>query len=50
MRTFTEISQDRLLAVVPGTELEQFVASLELTMRSNAEMGAFYAQHKAQFV
>jgi uncharacterized protein (DUF169 family) len=49
MRTFTEISHDRLLAVVPGTELEQFVARLERSMRSNGEMGAFYAAHKAQF-
>jgi uncharacterized protein (DUF169 family) len=49
LRTFTEISHDRLLAVVPGDDIERFVASLEKTKTSNEEMGAFYAGHTARF-
>jgi uncharacterized protein (DUF169 family) len=49
MRTFTEISQDRLLAAIPGRALEQFAADLDRTVTANTAMLAFYAQRKAQF-
>jgi uncharacterized protein (DUF169 family) len=49
MRTFTEISDDRLLGVVPGAELEGFLSRLGSTCASNATMGEVYNGMKAQF-
>jgi uncharacterized protein (DUF169 family) len=49
MRTFTEISDDRLLAVVPAAELEEFVSSLGATCAANATMGGAYDAMKAEF-
>lgn len=49
MRTFTEISDDRMLVVVPGKELPTFLQSLEATRQSNQAMQDFYTQHKARF-
>ena len=49
MRTFTEISNDRLLAVVPGQELEGFVDRLRGTVAANDTMAAVYGSMKAQF-
>jgi uncharacterized protein (DUF169 family) len=42
MRTFTQIAEDRLLAVVPGTEAAEVVASLESTAESNRKMQQIY--------
>lgn len=48
MRTFTEISDDLLLAVVPGEELESFVEHLHDTLAVNQAMRQYYLQQKAQ--
>jgi uncharacterized protein (DUF169 family) len=50
LRTFTEISQDRLLAAVPGSKLEEFASAVGRTGAANESMQEFYEQHKAQFV
>jgi uncharacterized protein (DUF169 family) len=50
LRTFTEISQDQLLAAVPGSKLEEFMNALDRTVAANETMQSFYEQHKAQFV
>ena len=47
MRTFTEISGDRLLGTIPGTHLETFVATLERTLQANAAMQQYYDSRKA---
>ena len=49
MRTFTEISEDKMLAVLPASRLEEFCDSLDSTMAANREMKTFYDGHKAQF-
>jgi uncharacterized protein (DUF169 family) len=49
MRTFTEIGDDRLLAVVPGSEIEDFCRNIATTVAINETMRAHYEQHKAQF-
>jgi len=48
MRTFTEISDDRLLAVVPGPLVESYADALERTISANHTMLDFYAAHKAE--
>jgi uncharacterized protein (DUF169 family) len=50
MRTFTEISQDRLLAAVPWRKAEEFMAALEGTAKANATMRAFYEGRKVKFI
>lgn len=50
MRTFTGISDDRLLAAVPGAKLAEFATALKSTVAANAAMKEFYEGHKAQFV
>jgi uncharacterized protein (DUF169 family) len=47
MRTFTAVSDDRMLAVVPGDRLQEFAAALEATSVANATMNAHYASHLA---
>lgn len=49
MRTFTDISEDRLLAALPGTKLEDFLNALESMTEANQNMQAFYEDHKAKF-
>ena len=49
MRTFTEISDDRLLAVVPGKRAGELASSLESIIKSNDAMESFYRQHKDRF-
>jgi uncharacterized protein (DUF169 family) len=49
MRTFTGIATDRILAVLPGDKLEQFVSALQRVVSANAGMKEFYEGHKAQF-
>ncbi|MGH7268563.1 MAG: DUF169 domain-containing protein [Candidatus Rokuibacteriota bacterium] len=49
MRTFTDVSDDRLLAVLPGDRAGDLAKSLESTMKSNDAMELFYRQHKAKF-
>jgi uncharacterized protein (DUF169 family) len=49
MRTFTEISGDLLLGVVPGSELEAFSDALAAMRRTNDGMAAFYQSRKDSF-
>ena len=50
MRTFTDISNQLLLAVLPGARLDKFLEDLSSTLTANSEMGSFYREHRAQFV
>jgi uncharacterized protein (DUF169 family) len=47
MRTFTEISDDRILAVIPGQLVESYAETLAQTMAANRTMLDFYEGHKA---
>lgn len=47
MRTFTEIGDDRMLAVVPGAGLDAFAQSLVKTRGVNDAMESFYRDRKA---
>ncbi len=49
MRTFTEVADDRFLAVLPATRAEDFVQSLAAVAASNDTMRAFYEERKARF-
>ncbi len=49
MRTFTEISDDRLLAAVPAAGAETFLDRLNVTCAANDEMQSFYQGHKEAF-
>lgn len=49
MRTFTEVSDDRLLAVLPGNRAGDLADSLGSIIKSNDAMESFYRQHKARF-
>ncbi len=49
MRTFTEISEDRVLAVLPAARAEEFVERLETTLAANQAMESFYRDHRAKF-
>jgi uncharacterized protein (DUF169 family) len=49
MRTFTEIGQDRILAVLPGKQATEFSERLATTAVANNAMRDFYLGHKAQF-
>jgi uncharacterized protein (DUF169 family) len=49
MRTYTEISDDRLFVAVPAARLEELVESLGATLTANAEMREYYVAHKAAF-
>lgn len=46
MRTFTEVSDDRLLGVVPGAAIDSFAESLRNTRDANGEMAALYHERK----
>jgi uncharacterized protein (DUF169 family) len=48
MRTFTEVADDRMLAVVPGDKLDDFVESLRVTVAANTEMAAYYNKRKSE--
>jgi len=47
MRTFTEIPDDRMLGVVPGAQLSEFVTALTGIAEANARMQSFYDGRKA---
>ena len=49
MRTFTEIGQDRILAVLPGKKAGELSEHLVTTAAANSAMQDFYRGHKAQF-
>ena len=46
MRTFTEVSEDRLLAVLPGPAASSFTYSLRVAKDANAQMAAYYQERK----
>jgi uncharacterized protein (DUF169 family) len=48
MRTFTEVADDRLLAVVPGTGVEAFGRTLDTTLQANRSMTTFYERRKTE--
>jgi uncharacterized protein (DUF169 family) len=48
MRTFTEITDDRMLAVVPGDRLAWFADRLRAISQANAEMLTYYQRRKAE--
>jgi uncharacterized protein (DUF169 family) len=48
MRTFTEISNDRLLGAIPGDILDTFVDALARTLDANAAMQRYYDGRKAE--
>ncbi|MEV6810766.1 MULTISPECIES: DUF169 domain-containing protein [Micromonospora] len=47
MRTFTSIADDRMLAVVPGDQIESFTAALRSTAEANGKMLGFYQSRLA---
>lgn len=47
MRTFTDIPDDRLLAVVPGNHIKAFAGNLDRVIAANDTMLTFYQGHKA---
>ncbi|MDQ2730698.1 MAG: DUF169 domain-containing protein [Armatimonadota bacterium] len=49
MRTYTEISDDRLLIAIPGGKLQEFSDSLRTTIEANDAMQTFYWEQKARF-
>ncbi len=49
MRTFTEVPDDKMLASIPGSLLQNLEERLRRTVRSNEQMLAFYRQHKSQY-
>jgi len=49
MRIFTQISDDRILAVLPGGKAPDFVKGLAATASANATMRTFYEDHKGKF-
>ena len=46
MRTFTEVSDDRILATLNCKEIDSFMSSLKTTVSANNEMKEFYLEHK----
>lgn len=46
MRTFTEISDDRLLLAIPGDKLAEFVDAVATTAAINQQMDEFYQSRK----
>jgi uncharacterized protein (DUF169 family) len=48
MRTFTEVDDDRMLAVVAGEHLDGFLSSLRTAAAANTEMAAYYGKRMAE--
>jgi len=46
MRTFTEISDDHILATLNCKEIDSFLTNLAITISANKEMKEFYLEHK----
>jgi hypothetical protein len=44
MRTFTEVSGDRMLAIIPGALLAEFGAKLQAMRCTNDTMQSFYKE------
>lgn len=50
MRTFTEVSDDRLLGVLPRVAIGSFAESLRVTQDANRRMAALYQERKRAVV
>ena len=48
MRTFTEVSGDRMLAIIPGALLAEFTSQLEEMRSTNDAMQSFYQERLSQ--
>jgi uncharacterized protein (DUF169 family) len=46
MRTFTEVSDDHILATLNCNEIDSFLTNLQTTLSANKEMKDFYLDHK----
>jgi uncharacterized protein (DUF169 family) len=46
MRTFTDIADDRLLAAIPGSKVDELVEALDATLAANEQMRSFYQESK----
>ncbi len=46
MRTFTEISDEHILATLNFKEIDTFLTNLQTTVSANKEMTGFYLEHK----
>jgi uncharacterized protein (DUF169 family) len=46
MRTFTEVSDDHILATLNCNKIDSFLTSLQTTLSANKEMKDFYLDHK----
>jgi uncharacterized protein (DUF169 family) len=49
MRTFTDVSEDRMLAVVPGSRVAAFADDLDRVIAANNTMLSYYQGRKAEF-
>ena len=49
MRVFTDVSQDQLLAVLPGSKIEELSRALESVAAANQTMGEYYHATKAKY-
>lgn len=49
MRTFTQITDDRLLGVLPGSRIEDLAAALRATVNANEAMASCYQAQKDKF-
>jgi uncharacterized protein (DUF169 family) len=49
MRTFTQIPDDRLLGVLPGSQIDDLAAALRSTVDANEAMGCYYRAQKVKF-
>jgi uncharacterized protein (DUF169 family) len=49
MRTYTEINEDRLLAVLPGNQVDDLMTSLETTLQSNEVIRTYNEGRKAAY-
>ncbi len=48
MRTFTEVSDEHILATLNYKEIDSFLTSLKTTVSANKEMKEFYLDHKSK--
>jgi len=46
MRTFTEVSDDHILATLNCKEIDSFLTNLATTISANKKMKEFYLEHK----
>ncbi len=49
MRTFTEVNNDKMLAVISYANITDFMEHLQIVIRANTAMQEFYDEHKQAF-